>query len=51
MTRARRLRTPTFSRFVNWLEQLRGAATQYEERAANYQAMVVIAGFVIWLTS
>ncbi len=38
-------------RCVNRLEQWRGVATEYEERAAAYRAMVVIAALLIWLTS
>jgi transposase len=36
---------------VNRLKQWRGVATRYEERAANYRAIVVIAALVIWLMS
>jgi transposase len=38
-------------RSVNRLKQWRGVATRYEKRAANYQAMVVIAALVIRLAS
>jgi transposase len=38
-------------RCVNRLKQYRGVAMKYEERAANYRAVVVIAALVIWLTS
>ncbi len=38
-------------RYTNRLKQWRGAATRYEKRATNYQAMVVIAALAIWLTS
>jgi transposase len=36
-------------RCINRLKQWRGLATRYEKRAANYQAMVVIASIVLWL--
>ena len=38
-------------RCVNRLKQWRGVATRYEKRAANFQAMVVIAALVSRLTS
>ena len=38
-------------RCVNRLKQWRGVATRYEKRAANYQAMVVIAALMGWLSS
>jgi len=28
-----------------------GVATRYEKRAANYRAMVIMAGLVVWLTT
>jgi transposase len=37
-------------RCVNRLKQWRGIATRYEKRAVNYQAMVVIASLMIWLS-
>jgi transposase len=36
---------------VNRLKQWRGIATRYEERAANYRAIVVIASLMMWLPS
>jgi hypothetical protein len=30
-------------------EAVAGVATRYEKRAANYQAMVVIAALMIWI--
>jgi transposase len=36
-------------RFVNRCKQFRRLATRYEKRAANYQAMWLIAATVLWL--
>jgi transposase len=33
------------------LKQLRGPATRYEKRAANYWALVILAAMVIWLVT
>jgi transposase len=44
-------RRNVIERCVNKLKQWRGIATRYEKRAVNYQAMVVIAALVIWLTA
>jgi transposase len=38
-------------RCVNRLKQWRSIATRYEERAANYRAIVVIASLIMWLPS
>ncbi len=44
-------RRNVIERCVNKLKQWRGIAARYEKRAVNYQAMVVIAALVIWLTA
>jgi transposase len=36
-------------RLINRLKQWRHIATRYEKRAANYLAMLSIAGIVLWL--
>jgi transposase len=36
-------------RLINRLKQWRRIATRYEKRAANYLAMLSIAGIVLWL--
>ena len=36
-------------RLINRLKQCRRIATRYEKRAANYQAMLLIAAIMLWL--
>lgn len=36
-------------RLINRCKQFRRLATRYEKRAANYQAMWLIAGILLWL--
>ena len=36
-------------RLINRLKQWRRLATRYEKRAATYQAMLTIAGILLWL--
>jgi transposase len=36
-------------RIINRLKQWRRIATRYEKRAATYQAMLTIAGILLWL--
>ena len=36
-------------RLINRLKQFRRVATRYEKRAANYQAMLILAAIVLWL--
>lgn len=47
--RAAYRRRNVVERCVNRLTQWRGIATRFEQRAANYRAMVVIASLMIWL--
>jgi transposase len=36
-------------RFINRCKQFRRIATRYEKRAANYQAMWLLAAIILWL--
>jgi transposase len=36
-------------RLINRLKQWRRIATRYEKRAANYQAMLILAAVQLWL--
>ncbi len=49
--RATYARRNVVERCINRLKQWRGLATQYEKRAVNYRALVVLAAIVIWLQS